>query len=122
MIEESDNFKRSFKKLAKVHKNNFVLIVSRSLENLLDNPYPHNSCLEPLPSKIKLSQEWTFYKLKFRFAKGASGQIRLMYLVNEISYIIKPVWIYTHEQFAKRPADEDLKRVIRDILDFSTNS
>lgn len=28
------------------------------------------------------------------------------------------VWIYSHEQFAKRPADADLKSVIREILDF----
>ena len=52
-----------------------------------------------------------------RFAKGASGQIRLMYLVNSEMFVITPVWIYSHEQFTKRPADADLKSVIREILD-----
>ncbi len=28
------------------------------------------------------------------FAKGASGQIRIIYLVNEQDRIIKPLWIY----------------------------
>ena len=41
-----------------------------------------------------------------------------MYLVNATEYIIKPVWIYNHEQFAKHPADKDLKSVIKEILEF----
>ncbi len=41
-----------------------------------------------------------------------------MYLVNATTCTIKLVWIYSHEQFAKRPADTDLKSVIREILDF----
>ncbi|MEH2372264.1 MAG: hypothetical protein V7K15_04120, partial [Nostoc sp.] len=42
-------------------------------------------------------------------SKGASGQIRLMYLVNTTDCVIKLVWIYSHEQFAKRPTEVDLK-------------
>jgi hypothetical protein len=48
--------------------------------------------------------------------RGASGQVRLMYLVNQNDCVIKLVWIYNHEQFAKRPADKDLKSVIQEIL------
>ncbi|GAP93971.1 hypothetical protein [Leptolyngbya sp. NIES-2104] len=117
-IEESENFKRSFKKLAKVHKNTLIELVAETLENLIDDQYPNNSRNEPLPSKIQLPEDWTFHKLELRIAKGASGQIRLMYLVNESTYTIRLVWIYSHEQFAKRPADTDLKNTIREILDF----
>ncbi|MBE9208296.1 hypothetical protein IQ244_17535 [Nostoc sp. LEGE 06077] len=117
-IEESDNFKRSFKKLAKVYKDNFVELIAKTLEDLIDDQYPNNSRNEPLPAKIQLPEGWTFHKLEIWFSKGASGQIRLMYLVNAETYTIKLVWIYSHEQFAKRPADVDLKSVIREILDF----
>ncbi|MCA1991343.1 MAG: hypothetical protein LDL41_04740 [Coleofasciculus sp. S288] len=79
-IEETENFKRSFKKLAKI-------------------------------------QGWTFHKLELKISKGASGQIRLMYLVNTTACVIRLVWIYSHEQFAKLPADKDLKSFIKEILD-----
>ncbi|MCC3411957.1 MAG: hypothetical protein JGK24_12070 [Microcoleus sp. PH2017_29_MFU_D_A] len=117
-IEASDNFNRSFKKLAKIHGASFVEIISKVLEELIDYQYPNNSRNEPLPGKIKLPEEWTFHKIDFRIAKGASGQIRLMYLVNATTCIIKLVWIYSHEQFSKRPADADLKSVLREILEF----
>ncbi|AFY47729.1 hypothetical protein Nos7524_1868 [Nostoc sp. PCC 7524] len=116
-IEKSDNFQRSFKKLAKFHGTGFVELVAQVLEDLLENQYPQNSRQEPLPGKIRLPEEWTFHKLELRFSKGASGQIRLMYLVNANTYTIKLVWIYSHEQFTKRPADADLKSVIQEILD-----
>jgi mRNA-degrading endonuclease YafQ of YafQ-DinJ toxin-antitoxin module len=117
-IEESNNFKRSFRKLAKVHKGSFVELIAKTLEDLIDDRYPKNSRQEPLPGKVELPEGWTFHKLELRIAKGASGQIRLMYLVNATTCTIKLVWIYSHEQFAKRPTDTNLKSVIREILDF----
>ncbi len=116
-IEESENFKRSFKKLAKVHGTGFVELVAEILEDLIEDQYPINSRNEPLPGKIKLTEGWTFHKLVFRISQGASGQIRLMYLVNPTACVIRLVWIYSHEQFIKRPADRDLKSVINEILD-----
>ena len=116
-IEESDNFKRSFKKLAKTHGASFVELVAEILENLTEDQYPINSRNEPLPGKIQLPDGWTFHKLDCKVSKGPSAQIRLMYLVNTIASVIKPVWIYSHEQFAKRAADKDLKSVINEILD-----
>jgi mRNA-degrading endonuclease YafQ of YafQ-DinJ toxin-antitoxin module len=117
LIEESDNFKRSFKKLAKALGDDFVEIIAEVLENLIDDPYPIRSRNEPLPAKVKLPEGWTFHKLEIKAGKGASGQVRLMYLVNFDNYIIRLVWIYNHEQFAKRPADKDLKGIIQEMLD-----
>ncbi|WP_228042471.1 MULTISPECIES: hypothetical protein [unclassified Tychonema] len=77
-IEASDNFKRSFKKLAKIHGYSFVELISKVVEELIDDQYPNNARNEPLPGKLKLPEEWTFHKLDFRIAKGSSGQIRLM--------------------------------------------
>ncbi|NET60087.1 MAG: hypothetical protein F6K47_29255 [Symploca sp. SIO2E6] len=118
LIEESDNFKRSFKKLAKVHGTDFLEFIAGVLEDLIEHQYPNNSRKEPLPGKIKLPEEWTFHKLELRVSKGASGQIRLMYLVNATTCTIKLVWIYSHEQFPKRPADADIKSTIKEIIDF----
>jgi hypothetical protein len=113
LIEPSDNFERSFKKLAKTHnKGNFAEIIEKVLEELIEKQYPPNSRQEPLPSNLKLSEDWTFHKLTIRFSKGASGQIRLMYLVNKNLYVIRLVWLYSHEQFSKRPEEKDLKGVI----------
>ena len=120
-IEESEFFKRSFKKLVKASGKNLakklIILLSSSLENLLEEPYPRNSRHEPLQKKIKLPDDWTFHKLELKLAKGASGQIRLMYLVSEQDKIIKPLWIYSHEQFAKRPSDRDISDAVKEILD-----
>lgn len=117
LIDKTANFKRSFKKLAKVYGNDFIKVVAEILENLIEEQYPKDSHQEPLPGKIKLPESWTFHKLDFKYGKGASGQIRLMYLVNDVEFIIKPIWIYSHEQFAKRPGDKELKNVIKDVLE-----
>lgn len=116
LIEESDNFKRSFKKLAKSLGSDFVELVAETLEALTEDCCPINSRNEPLPAKVQLPEGWTFNKLTLKARRGASGQVRIMYLVNTIDSIIKLVWIYNHEQFSKRPADKDIKDVIEEIL------
>jgi hypothetical protein len=116
-IEPSENFQRSFKKLAKSFRGDFVEQISGILENLIDDPYPRNARQEPLPGNLRLPDDWTFQKLEFKFGKGASGQVRLMYLVSESMLTIRLVWLYTHEQFVKRPADRDLQRVIVEIIE-----
>lgn len=40
-----------------------------------------------------------------------------MYLVNVTTCAITLVWIYSHEQFAKRPVEKYLKSVMEEILD-----
>jgi len=93
-------------------------MIDKVLENLIEDPYPNTSRREPLPRKLKLPEGWTFHRIEIRVSKGASGQIRLMYLVNQNIRIIRLVWIYSHEQFVKRPAETELNRVITEILDF----
>lgn len=117
-IEKSDSFDRSLKKLAKTYQRDAKFLLKEAIEGLATNPYPLKSREEPLPSKTSLAIGWTFHKLEIRVGKGASGQVRLMYLVNEESSIVKLVWIYNHEQFAKRPEDRDL----RDVLNLAFES
>jgi len=113
-LEKSANFGRSFKKLSKTYNKDFVATIANCLEALLTNPYPPASRDEPLPKRTGLPQGWTFHKLELRVGKGASGQIRLMYLVNEEIAIIKPIWIYSHEQFVKRPTDKEIDEAIKE--------
>ena len=116
-LEKSANFGRSFKKLVKALKHlDLVAIVGSCLEGLMINPYPPKSRDEPLPKRTNMPQGWTFHKLEMTVGKGASGQIRLMYLVNEDLGVIKLLWIYNHDQFTKRPSDKDIDDVIQEIL------
>ncbi len=69
-IEASDNFKRSFKKLAKVHRDSFVSLITKTLEDLIDDQYPNNSRQEPLPGKTQLPEDWTFHKLVSKILKN----------------------------------------------------
>jgi mRNA-degrading endonuclease RelE of RelBE toxin-antitoxin system len=110
-IEKADSFARSFKKLAKTQGKQFL--------ELIINPYPLKAREEPLPGRMQLPEGWKFHKLEIWAGKGASGQIRLMYLVNDSESVIKLLWIYSHEQFAKRPADKDLITVIQQALEES---
>jgi len=115
-LETSGFFERSFKKLCKNYNEKFVETLSATLEELIGNPYPLNAADEPLPSRMKLPEGWTFHKLRFKIGKGASGLIRLIYLVNEKERRIKPFWMYSHEQFEKRPSDKDLAKALKEVL------
>ena len=121
LIEKTEQFEKSLKKLVKSYKSKsqkveFVNFISNSLEELTNNPYLNKSNSEPLPNGLKLPEKWVLYKLRIMFAQGASGQIRIIYLVNERDRIIKPLWIYNHKQFAKRPPDQDIKNVIKQLF------
>ena len=122
LLEKKDTFQTSFKKLIKSYKSksqqqDFIRFISNQIESLLVNPYPAQSRTEPLPVGIRLPDNLQFYKLVIIVAKGGSGQIRLMYLVDKELRVIKLLLIYNHEQFPKRPADSDLRNVLRLALE-----
>ena len=122
LLEKTDNFERSFRKLVKSYKSKlqqqeFIEVVSNYLEQLIVDPYPPQSRDEPLSGGMKIPELWTFHKLAFTTSKGASGKVRLIYLVNESERVIKPLWIYNHEQFKKRPPDKDIKDVLKEAFE-----
>ncbi len=117
------SFERSLKKLIKRYKGTkdrqaFQQFISQLLKDLCHDPCPSNSAIEPLPGKNIIPQEFEFRKLRFIMPgfKGASGQGRLMYLINSEQSLIVLVWIYTHEEFEKRPDDKSLKGSLQDAL------
>ncbi len=117
-LEKTDSFERTFKKLAKskVYGNNFSNTIVAILKDLVHEVYPRSSRDEPLPGGINIPNEWTLHKLEIKIGQGASGQVRLIYLVNEGKRIIKPLWLYSHEQFKKRPPDKELRSVIMNVI------
>ncbi|MBF2098857.1 MAG: type II toxin-antitoxin system RelE/ParE family toxin [Gloeomargaritaceae cyanobacterium C42_A2020_066] len=119
LLQKTDSFEKSFKKLAKsnAYRGEALEIISQSLENLQEDPYPTNARDEPLPSGVNLNRDWTLHKLEIRVGKGAAGQVRLIYLVNEGQRVLRPLWLYRHEQFRKRPSDQDLRIVIESALE-----
>jgi mRNA-degrading endonuclease RelE of RelBE toxin-antitoxin system len=118
-IKKSPKFQRSFKVCAKKHGKDFLDWIIRIVEDLAENPYPKDSRQESAPKKAQLG-DWTFHKLALSFAKGDSGQIRLMYIVNPVSYQISLVWIYTHKDIAKRPRDRDITSALKECLYLTT--
>ncbi|MCA6502854.1 MAG: hypothetical protein ACK6CP_19750 [Pseudanabaena sp.] len=124
-IEASSKFQRSYKLLLKRHckgdrqKETFIDTISELINRLASNPYLSDANLEPLPKGLVISDSWKFYKLRFRMPSlaGASGQGRLMYLVSQNQKIIKLAWIYTHAEYEKRPEEQELKALIRELLD-----
>lgn len=117
------NFERWLKRLIKYYKGSrekqaFIAFVFQLIDELCDEPRPSNSAPEPIPGKMGLLQELEFRKLRFAMPglRGASGQGRLMYLINSTQRKIILVWIYTHEEFEGRPDDKSLKVSLQDAI------
>lgn len=78
LLKPSLYFEKSLQKLVKTYKSQdekikFIQNVSNYLDTLIINPYPPKARAESLPSGLKLSQNWRFYKLVMVITKGASG-------------------------------------------------
>lgn len=117
------NFERSLRRLIKRYKGSrekqaFIVFISQLVDELCDEPHSSNSAPEPIPGKMPLQEELEFRKLRFAMPglRGASGQGRLMYLINSTQRKIILVWIYTHEEFEGRPDDKSLKVSLQDAM------
>lgn len=128
-VVPSDKFTRALKSLKKSYKSEreaqvFINAIGDIVEALTCQPRSDSSRLEPWPANLNSPEDWEFRKLVFVVPrrKGASGEGRLMYLVNDQRLVIRLVWLYTHEEFKKRPPDKDLKTLMRELLDNPENS
>ena len=122
-VSPSTEFTRATKLLKGSYKSKreaktFVGYIGDLIESLTQNPRPNLSRQEPWPANLN-NPDWEFRKLVFPVPgrKGAAGEGRLMYLVNDQLRLIYLLWLYTHEDFEKRPPDKVLKRIIRDFVD-----
>lgn len=119
--KESLSFKRSFKKLYKATavglKETLLDQLDSVIRRLAVEQRPTSSKSEPCPKKLTLPPLCEFRKLSFSISTGAAGQIRLMYLINLDLRIIKPLFVYSHKQFAKRPSDSEMRDFMKAAFD-----
>jgi hypothetical protein len=89
------------------------------ISELTLSPKPESSRLEPIPKGVSLAEPYEFRKLTFAVPgkAGASGEGRLMYLLDEENFKMLLVWIYTHAEFKKRPPDQELKQLLQNLMD-----
>jgi len=74
-IEASDNFKRSFKKLAKIHRDSFVAVIGKTLEDLIDDQYPTTLVMNLYPEKLSYRKTGHFINWKSGLQKGLRGKL-----------------------------------------------
>lgn len=120
------NFERWLKKLFKRYKGSrdqqaFQVFIAQLIDGLCLDPRPSNSAFEPIPGKLALPKELEFRKLRFAMPnlRGASGQGRLIYLIDSVQNAIVLVWIYTHEEFEGRPDEKSLTSVLLEAVNSS---
>jgi hypothetical protein len=123
-VQPSSKFERSAKVLKKSFKSkrqeqSFVDCVTAIVYSLVQEPRDIDSRLEPIPKGLVMPKNCEFRKLVFQVPgrSGAAGEGRLIYWVSYENNLITLLWIYTHEEFRGRPADQDLREVLRDALD-----
>lgn len=72
---------------------------------------------EPWPTGLAQTG-FELWKLHFDMPRlrGAAGEGRLIYLIDQQRRIVYPVWIYTHDEFAKRPPEREMRRLLKSVL------
>jgi hypothetical protein len=110
-------FKLSLIRLVKTHykknkraRDSFETLIQNYGETLAKDPLFDDSDSENFP-KGAYKTDFEFRKIRFFMPElqGASRQSRFIYVVHQASCSVYPVWIYTHEEYPKRPSDQELK-------------
>lgn len=91
-------------------RDSFETLIQKYIETLAKDPFFDESDSENFP-KGAYKPDFEFRKIRFLMPElqGASRQSRFMYVVHQASCSVYPVWIYTHEEYPKRPSDQELK-------------
>ena len=91
-------------------RDSFETLIQKYIETLAKDPFFDESDSENFP-KGAYKPDFEFRKIRFLMPElqGASRQGRFMYVVHQASCSVYPVWIYTHEEYPKRPSDQELK-------------
>ncbi len=130
LIKPFIKFTRSYKELLKRYykgdraKQAFIECVAKIVENLSSDPFLIDSFTESSPGGLNIPEEWEFRKYYFDMPslRGASGEGRLMYLVNRSQSVIWLLWVYTHSEYEKRPPEKNLKQLIQELIESQIDS
>ena len=109
-------FADSYKKLLKTQAGKNKSIIEELIEEIVKAPFGHDCKEEPRPNKMKLPENWRFFKLRRKIAPHGSGQIRVMYLVDERNNTTRFLLIYSHEQYEKRPHDTEIINAVKELI------
>ncbi|RUS95598.1 hypothetical protein DSM106972_089540 [Dulcicalothrix desertica PCC 7102] len=111
-------FETSLKKVIKSHyrkneraRSSFLELVDYYIEQLRENPGSNPFSEDESFPKGCYDSKFKFRKIKFKTPEldGAAGCGRLMYVLCEEKCTVYLVWVYTHEEFEKRPPEDDLR-------------
>ena len=121
-ISRVNVFERTLKtfvgKYSKGERPKLKQCIAGLLNDLSLDPFRAGSAEEPLPDGLGLDRAvMSFRKFRLRYAKGASGQLRLIYIVFLEERILTPIWIYSHEEYVKRPPVSMISSAVREALD-----
>ncbi|AFZ23624.1 hypothetical protein Cylst_1334 [Cylindrospermum stagnale PCC 7417] len=127
-IRPLEKFSLSFEKVVKSHyrKNKqarvlFETLIDEYITILRKQPLFDESDSENFP-KGCYKPDFDFRKIRFFMPdlRGASRKGRLMYVVHQDSCSVFLVWVYTHEEYPKRPSDGELREQLllieKDVL------
>lgn len=123
----SETFEKSYQKLIKAHYPNKESQDKAELDDALETIIsalsndptvsPYVGHWEPWPHGTA-AQGFELWKLHLSMPGlgGASQRGRILYLVNQNERAVHLLWIYTHQQYSKRPPDKELKKAIKELL------
>ena len=91
-------------------RDSFETLIQNYTETLAKDPFFDESDSENFP-KGAYKPDFEFRKIRFLMPElqGASRRGRFMYVVHQASCSVYPIWVYTHEEYPKRPSDQDLR-------------
>jgi hypothetical protein len=122
-INLSNNFRRTLKRLAKVcyksekEKQLFITCLQeiyRNLEIQPDDPPDFSSVTCHWLRGVVHQEECELRKLFFSMPgrSGASGEGRILYIVDNLNREVELQWVYTHDQYKKQPPYDALREVV----------
>lgn len=98
-------------------KRKFVNHLATEWETIARNPLGViGASPEPWPpGKTNSRNGFDLYKLRFYMPglRGSARRGRFMYLVHDASCSVFAIWLYTHEEFDRRPPAGDLRDELR---------
>lgn len=113
-----ERFETSLKKVIKNHyrkneraRGSFLELIEYYIAQLRENPGSNSFSEDESFPKGCYDSKFKFKKIKFKTPElnGASGCGRFMYVLCEEKSRVYLVWIYTHNEFEKRPPEDDLR-------------
>ena len=124
-VIERDRYKSSYDKLLKKHykrnkkaRNEFEELVDTFKDALKVNPFDVGiPSPEGFPEGAR-TENLLFMKKRWKRLPGLSGASRfgrLIFIIHEPSKTVFLDWIYTHQEFEKRPPEKDLIKDINSI-------